>query len=800
MIRQYLKLAVRAIRKHPSVSVLHISGLSIGIMAAILVGLYAYSELSYDSHHKQGSNVFMVYKERITPNGVQPAYDTWVPLKQLLMADFPEVTYAAREATTEGEVQLNNQVLEVDLTFTDPELFNIFTLPVVAGNASNPMPNLSAAVITQETAQRFFGSANAIGQVLQIREKDIGFTQSYTVTAVIENIPQSSTLQPTILLPIEGIPIYDQVAESWGSSFLSTYVLLDDASKAPALEAKFPDLIEKIWDTQTRNNTNFKLLPLASFYDTFVGNSADVWLLIYIGIGIITIAAVNFMNLATARSIERAKEIGMRKVMGAQKNHVMAQFLTEAVVVSLLALFIGVLLAKVAIPFINTLYDLHLALTLTNLTVIVLLLAFGLVLGILSGCYPSFIISRFKILDTVKSSLSQRVGGFIARNVLVVLQFSISGMLILGTLIIGDQLRYMVNADMGFDRNQMVTIELSADDFEDAQQAPARMARFRQALAGMPAVSDVTTSRHIPTERSRSNIFVRPEGWEGDPMRMRYTRMDEHFFDAYGMQLLAGTTFTPAANAGGQATEGQEPQMEVVLNQAAMQAFGWENINDKSIVIGRNTIRVVGLIKDFNFEALRNAVSPTLHFYAAANDERYSYLSLRVQKGQERKTFNALTKLWAELGVNKELNYFFIDESTARMYESEQRLLTLVTFFTVISILVTCLGLFGLSTFIIQRRKKEISIRKVLGAKTYGLWLLMTGSFARLAMISFVVAGVISWYLVSEWLSNFAYRVDIKVLLYIVTALIMLGLTVLTVGFQTVKAALANPVNALRNE
>ena len=473
MVNNYLKIALRNIFKHKVYSAINVLGLALGIGATIIIILFARYELTYDQWHENSENTYMLYKERLTPNGLQPTYDTWVPLLGQLRSDFPEIENGTRLFNdSDLIVAIDETRFTEDVYYVDPGYFEVFDFPLTQGNNDKPFNNMNSVVISQAIAEKFYGSENAIVKELTI---DSDNNTSYIVSGVMHKYPGNASVANGIVVQLESNSAYEEVAREWGSSFIFTYLLLSPENSTQQLETKFPEFIKAIWDEEVQARTNFRLLPLHRSYDTFIGDSSDSYILMYIAFGIILIASINFMNLSTARSMERAKEIGVRKIMGAQKNQLVYQFLSEALLMTFISLVIAILFAELIIPTINNLFTISLVLDyFGNPYTIPIILGFGLSLGLLSGSYPAFFLSNFKIIESIKGNLKTKFGRFNLRNVLVVLQFTISIMLIIGTLIITGQINHMKTTDHAFNKANLIVVPLSEGDFEDEEGAQLR--------------------------------------------------------------------------------------------------------------------------------------------------------------------------------------------------------------------------------------------------------------------------------------------------------------------------------------
>ena len=792
VFRNYIKVAFRSLLKRRSTSFINIMGLSLGTAAFLIIFLYAYQILTFDDFHDNKERIFLTYKERITPDGTQATYDTWVPLKDRLLQDYSQVQAAARFYQTDARIIKNNEYLEEEITYTDESFFDIFSYPLLHGNSDKIFNDRSSIVLGVDLAIKYFQSENPIGETLEIFIPEEDTTLNFQVSAVLDRFPENISLQPTMIIQSESIPFYLEVANEWDGSFLETYVLLDQKESVSDLEAAFPDLIETIWGKETRNNTNFKLLPYEEYYDTFLGNKSDARTLLLIGIGILLIASINFMNLSTAQASQRMKEIGLRKVLGAFRSQVSVQFLTEAFVTSVFAMALSIIIVMIALPHFNDYFDVQLSLTQFELVEIVLFcIGLATLLGFVSGSYPALYLSSIKSIDAFRQKMG--IGGSMSlRNALVVFQFSIALFLIASAIFVKNQIGFMVNKDMGFDADGTLILAASRSDFEDREQGLERLNTLKTELGKKSYVNNITMSRSVPTAWTRSFTFVRPDGWDGDPLRMRYTFVDANFFDAYEIGMKHGNNFL---NDG----EGDQ-RSSVILNEAAMNAFKFNPNEQNAIKLGDRKVNVVGVVEDFHFESLQNEVAPTLIFHRTASNPVHRFISLKMNMTNLPEKIKELETMWDALGSTNEFSYYFLDENIQELYEAEERYLGMVTLFSGLSIIVACLGLYGLTLFIIEKRRKEISIRKVLGAEVSKILQLIFVDFTKWVLIGFFISVPAVIYFVSDWLEAYFYRIEISWITFALTFILVLGLVIITVGYQSLKAAVANPVSYLKEE
>lgn len=792
IFQNYIKVAFRTLLKRKSTSFINIFGLSIGVAAFSFIFLYTYQIFTFDHHHVNKERTFLAFKERITPDGTQATYDTWVPMKDRLINEYQEVEQAARYYTTEASIAKGNRYLEESIVYTDASLFDIFTFPVLHGNESNIFPTKNSIVLNEELALKYFDSRNAIGQSLEIYLQEEDTTLRYEVSAVIQNHPENASLRPAMMIPMESIPVYPELANRWNGSFLETYVLLRNQLDAKTLEAEFPDLVESIWDAETRANTNFRLLPFNDVYDTFFGDSSNAKTLMMIGIGMLLIAIINFMNLSTAQATQRAKEIGLRKVLGAFQGQLRTQFITESLVMSFIATMIGLLIVILTLSQFNHFFDVTLSLNQFSIIEIsVASLVLIIILGILSGSYPALYLSSIGAIESLGKKLG--MGDSLFRNSLVVVQFSIALFLIASTIIVSKQINFMSSKNMGFDAEGIMIISASTRSFTNREVGQTRLQTFKTELENKSFVSDISSSRSVPTRWANSFTFVTPDNWSGDRLRMRYTYVDGDFFDIYDIPIKYGSNFLPD-------TEGDQ-RGSVILNESAMRAFQFSPDSENVIVLGSTRVNVVGIVEDFHFETLQNEVAPLLIFHRVAdNPVAHNTITLKMDMNDLKTRIDEIETMWNELGSTQEFTYSFMDDRVANLYEEENRYLGMVGLFSAISIVVACLGLYGLTLFVIEKRRKEISIRKVLGAEINTILRLIFVDFTKWVAIAFAISIPFAIYFLNDWLLTYHYRISISWITFALSLAIVFGLVILTVGYQSLKAASANPVKYIKDE
>lgn len=787
MFKNYFFIAYRNLSKYKSFTLINVCGLAIGISAALIISMYAFNELTYDRFHPLAERIYLVYKERITPNGIQPTYDTWMPLTERLKSEFPEIEKSSRSFVDDAVVKVDEQQFDAETLYADPAFFDMFHFPLVQGNAENPFPTMHHAVITKKTAQKFFEDENPIGKTIML-----DYEVEYAISGVLADVPQNSSLQFDMVVPIRSIPEYQELNQDWGASFLSSYVLLPDEAAARSLEAKFPAFVVQVYGEETQQRTNFRLLPFTASYDTFIGDSQNIYILLMIALGIILIASVNFMNLSTARSMERMREIGMRKTFGAKRSQLIYQFMSEAVLLSFAGMLMGVLLTLLILPYFNQKFGIELPHPVSDIRGVLLLCVFAIGLGVFSGSYPALFLSKFKIIQSLKGKPNSKQKGIGLRNVLVVAQFTASIFLIGCTLTVWQQLSFMQHADMAFDKENVVVMPIGLNNFEGSAQDSARLQIFKNQLLENPQVQSVTSSAHVPGQWSDWFTFAQPKAWKEDPFRVRYTYADAAYFQTLGIDFLEGRPFHEGSL--------NDREEAVIINEATLRAFGWNNIEGKVVTRGSSEFQVVGLVKDYHFESLRNAVAPMLHFYRSPENGVHQYVTARFQADDYPEMLSFIEERWNELKPGRPFEYSFMDEQVARMYETENQLLSIVGAFSGVAIAIACMGLLGLSQYTLQKRKKEIGIRKVLGASVSKILVMVGKDFTLLILVSLLIAIPFAYWLLNVWLEAFAYRIKVNLLLLTAVGSIALLIAWLTISFQSVSAAQANPVDSLRDE
>jgi putative ABC transport system permease protein len=812
MIRHFFKVAIRNLSRQKMLTLINVMGLSIGLACFILFLLYAVHEFSYDREHKNAASIYRVYNwwnfgaER---SGSEPSSTT--PLGPAMKQDLPDVKEFVRfQGGNDKIVRVNDKIHRIELSYADPQIFDVFTFPLIAGNAVSGLQNTHNVVLTREKAIQLFGNTDVVGQSLEMKMGNQ--YETFIVAAVAENIPANSSLRFDMLGSFNYVLTTEwgkQSSENWNMTIgISVFVQLQPGSTLPKDEAKlaafrskyFPDdkenlLKEKLWDGKGKLPSGYGLQPLR---DVHTGVTVDKWgavdpkniyILIAIAAGVLLMACINFTTLAIGRSAGRAKEVGVRKVIGSRKKQLIFQFLSESLILSIFSAVLGLLLAYLLLPLFNQLAQQSLTFNFSQYPEMILMLC-GLVLlvGILSGSYPALVLSGFKPIDVLKNKI-RLAGSNLFTKSLVTFQFVLSIGLIITTVIILQQLGHMRNKNLGFNKENVVMIH--AGHAETQKVFPL----LKQELSTTASILGMTGSEMGlgAYEGQMGGGYKFPNGKvEGV---IEYP-VDPQFKDVMGFKLVAGRWFDERiAGDSVNAVVINETMARAHLEATPEKAIGMQFSSPK----GRGLPKVViGVTKDFNFENLKRDVRAQLFRYPAA--WKPSKLFVRIQPGDPTTTIARIEAAWKKLAPDVPFTFDFVDEKFDRFYESEQRWSKVIGLAGGISIFLACLGLFGLAALAAVNRTKEIGIRKVLGASVVNIVQLLSKDFVKLIVIALLIASPLAWYFMNSWLQDFVYRINIGYIVFLLSGAFALAIALITIGIQAVRAAMANPVNALRTE
>ena len=817
MIRNYLKVAFRSIFRNKLTAFINIAGLSLAMACAILIYLFVSDEVSYEKYHSKADRIYRVTRSFHSPEGEVNLHLANVapPIGPLLKNDFGEIEILARTINygivvsleENGQVKMSNEEPEVFLA--EPNIFKIFDIEIKSGDPVKSLERPFTIMLSEKAAKRYFNDENIIGKRLRVNNQ-----LDLEVTGVYKNFPLQSHWHPEFLVSfvtLENDNIYGRkgLETNWGNNSFGTYFLLQEGADPKKLEASLPAFLDKHFGKYARANwgvpPDWKAsstttlfvqkvtdIHLRSHLDDELeanGNITNVYMMSVIGLFIVLIACFNFINLSTARATKRAKEVGMRKVVGAYRTQLINQYLSESILTAGLALIFAVGIAFGALGSLNTFTNKQLSLDLIhNVPLGIGLILFALVIGTLAGIYPAFIISSFKPALTLKGQQGMTPGKSFLRKGLVVSQFSISIILIIATLVIFRQLDYLNSRSLGYDRNQVVTLpyyrELSAN--YDA---------FYNELTRSTAIKNVARSSRIPTGRLLDS-YGSARVLKGDSLveaqvDLKTIITDPEFFDTYSIAISQGRKFSKDILT--------DDSLAFIINEAAAKEIGWKNPEeylDKEFLYADVKGKLIGIVKDFNFESLHQEIRPMI-FWQRPN---YNALSIKINSAAMKEGLAQLEKAWKSFLPARPFDYQFLSERYRSLYEAEQKQSQLFTAFAGLAIFIASLGLFGLATFNTLQRIKEIGIRKVLGASIPNILTLLSKEIIILIIAANVVAWPLAWYFMNKWLATFAYHIDMDVLVYILAAVVAILIALITVSAQTIKAAMSNPAKTLRYE
>ena len=794
MLSNYLKIAFRNLLRNKVYSGITIVGLAVGLAACLAIGLHVQDEYSYDRFHRKAADIYRLTEIQQQADGTHPTANTPGPLAPSLAADYPEIVHSVRVGQWGYLLQAGQTGIEPEqMLIVDNDFFKMFDFKILLGNPAKVLTYPDEIVISEKLATQFFGSGwrkqGILGKILTLNTE-----QPLTVVGVVANPPTNSQLQFDALLPFKYVEKYDEWGNKWNSNNYHTYLELRPGTDAAAFEQKITHHIAK---HDAENKATLHLQPLRDIYlyskfdfGNDWGKSSDVFYVrIFLAVGLIVllIAIINFINLATARASQRAREVGVRKSMGALRGSLVGQFLSESFLLTTLALLLALVIFQSFLPLFNALVDKQLILPTDQLAFWGYFAGFAFLVSLLAGAYPAFFLSGFQPAKVLKGVINVKSGvGF--RQTLVVGQFVLSIALCIATIVVYRQLDLMQNKKLGFDKSQLLYVKLKGDSRGKAPLFKEEIAK----LAGVASVS-ATTSTLVDVG---NESYMEWEGQEpNDVFSMTQVNVDADFLQTAGLSLATGRNFSATIPADTSDTFGK-----YLINESAAQRMGWtdETALGKRVKFWGLDGEVIGVVQDFHFKPLRSAISPMIFRFRPK--EFYFNLLVKTSGGNLPQTLAEIGKIHKANDPNYPLSYGFVDQDVAAQYRAEQKTSQIVLYFSVLAILISCLGLFGLATFTAETRTKEIGVRKVLGASVANIVALLSKDFLKLVLLAIAIASPIAWYGMNAWLADFAYKVDISWWIFALAGVLAVGIALLTVSFQSVKAALMNPVESLRSE
>jgi len=811
MIRNYFKIALRNLRQNKGYSALTIFGLALGLAVSLLSILYVEDELGYDQFNVKADRIYRINSDITYAGKNSRAAVAPTPMGQTLKRDFPEIEEATRLGKYGSQLVKSGEkvIREAGILYADSTVFDVFTLPMLTGDPAKALAEPHSVVITKSTAQKYFGTDEALNKTLTFENNDIR-----KVTGVIEDVPEQSHFQADFLLPL--YETKDAKVNKWGNHIFNTYVLLRPGTKPESVNAKFEKILQTYLDPALRqffqttladarkagNKYRYTLMPLTDIHlysdrqgELSPNNSIQyVYVFTLIGVFILLIAVFNFINLTTARSAKRAREVGVRKVMGSDRSVLVLQFLSESLLTTFLSLLVGVILLYLLLPAFNTLTAKKLSISsvVSLYSVIYGIAGTGLV-GVIAGIYPAFYLSSFKPIAALKGGLSLLNKKEGLRSYLVVFQFALSALLIIATILVNQQLRYIQTKRVGFNKEQVVIVKT-------AQSTATQVFTFRNEVQRSPAVKVGSVSGFLPVTSSRWNDmwYAEKETDQRGSVNMQEWMVDPNYVSTLSLELVKGENFKE-----GRATD----QSAVIINESAAKRFGYQNPIGKTIhKPGGELLRIIGVVKDFHYESLRSQIEPlgmVVNGAALSSSIEKSFseaVSFKLNTTDIPAALALIERTWKQIAPGQPFEYSFLSEDFDAMYRSEQRIEQLFTAFATIAILIACLGLFGLSAFSAEQRTKEIGVRKVLGASVSSIVSLLSKDFLKPVLVAIVIASPVGWYAINFWLQDFAYKVEVKLWVFVIAGLLSLAIAIATVSLQSIKAALMNPVKSLKTE
>jgi len=804
MPQNAFKTLRRNFSRHKGYSFLNVAGLSVGLAAFILILVFVQYEFRYERHHVNARRIYRLVIEQNLGDRVFRASSSPVPLSEALRRELPEVEEFARFFSTSRAVVARDdrRFNEDGLCFADPGALRMFSYPMLEGNPETALADNSSAVVTESIAGKYFGAEDPVGRTLTV---DVGAKFDVTVTGVIADHPPTTDFAPQILVSMGTIralmPDADAFFNNWVSQQIRSYIMVPGNHDMSGMEEKIMTVFRPHMTEGDRRVVRLEQLARAHLHPVADGGAGDIrTLAIFLGCGILVLltACINFMNLATARSAARAREVGLRKVVGAVRSQLIRQFIGESLIYAALSLALGLIAAALSIPLLNRLTGQFVtASDLARPGVLAILVGVAILTGLVSGSYPALFLSALKPARVLKGGSGAGGGGATFRKVLVVAQFTISVILIISTMIFGRQMRYVHDKPLGFDKDRLLVVR--------ARSGPAvrDLEPLKTALLQDPRIAGVSGSEQLPSSIGMYNNVTWEGAAPGEQVELMFNRVDHDFLDTYGIGLAAGRNFSREFQADGLSGDGPQSARGVLLNEEAARRMGWTDPVGRQVVQvygdERIYLRVVGVVKDFHFTSLRNAIRP-MNFFLSTSVNRY--VSVKLGAGNPRETLGFIESTWKRLYPDLPFESFFFDSVFDRLYRSEERQRRLFGILSALAVFIACLGLFGLAAHAAEQRTKEIGIRRVLGASTPAIVALLSGEFTRWVLAANLLAWPVAYLAMHRWLGGFAYRIDLPSQLgwFALAAALSVVIAWLTVGFQALKAASADPVRSLHYE
>ncbi|PWV45855.1 ABC transporter permease [Chitinophaga sp. S165] len=803
MFRYYYKIAIRNLWRNKGFSAITILGLAIGLATCLLITLFVTDELRYEYFNDKADRIYRINADFLVNGSAFKERNTPAQFGPVLQQDYPQIEKYVRFLQQDNILVKKGEetLLESNVCIADSTVFDMFALKMIAGNPTTALRNPFSMVISERMAKKYFNSTDVVGKILHTDN-----INQYTVTGVIKDVPSQSHLHFDFIRAMAQEE-YSREAQWMADNFV-TYVLLRPGTTQQQLDGYLKQATKRYMENDLRKLTGsgiadleakgghfrYNSIPLKKIhlYSDLAneaepsGNIQYVYIFIITAIIILLIACVNFMNLSTARSAGRAKEVGLRKVMGSQKSSLIIQFLAESVLTSCCAMIIAICLAAILLPYLNDLSGKSLSITPASLTwIFPLLFVIVIIVGLMAGAYPAFFLSSFEPVKVLKGKLSTGFKNSWLRNSLVIFQFAAAILLIVGTLVIYNQLSFIRNKQLGYNRQQVLVLE-------NTQALWIHAKGFKEDVMKVPGVTAGTMTTTLPTTINlNTNIFSKDAARSpGQVLGLTEWYVDADYIPTLGMQMASGRNFSPDMPT--------DTSGSLIINETAAKLLGYTDITDKYLYRGEQKMKIIGIVKDFNAGSLRSKIPPAV----LTLGEYTGKMAFRVQTDNVQQVIKKIGALYhaRPAMMGQPFRYFFLDDSFNKLYQSEERTGKIFISFAILAILIASLGVLGLITYAAEQRTKEIGIRKVLGASVSGIVAMLSKDFLKLILFAAIIAAPLAWFLMNQWLQNFAYRININWTVFVIALILMAVITMLTISFKAIKAAMSNPVKSLRSE
>jgi putative ABC transport system permease protein len=811
MIKNYLKIALRQLRKQKMYTAIKIGGFAFSIAACLLIALYIRDELSFDKSYPNAGNIYRLLGHYNDGHIDEKGVDWPSVMGKVIKQDFPEVEKSGRlmpnslfwgaGANELKRADQTDNTHEDGFAYADQGLIDILSVPMVYGDAKHALTEPLSMVIAKSKADKYFPGQNPVGKVMFLNNNK---TKPFKIAAVMQDMPHNSHLHDfKFLITLAGVEFWNGEQATWDANNYHIYMVLKQGTNIPAFEKKVNnDILKNYYIPNMTRNGDKRASKVMDMFSLMLQNVQDInlrsydihdgmshgdmrfiWLFGAVAGFILVIACINFINLSTAKSANRAKEVGLRKVVGSQRSGLIQQFLSESLLYSFFSFVLGLILAWILLPYFNTLASKSLSMPWAQWWLVPVVLASAFLIGIIAGIYPAFYLSGFKPADVLKGKLSTGSKSSVLRNALVVFQFTTSIILIISTVVIYNQMQFILNKKVGFEKDQVVMIQ-------GTNTLDNQVKTFKNELVKLSTVKSASISDFLPVSGTKRNgNEFHNEGKEKEEAGVggQFWDVDHDYLKTLGIKLVAGRNFNPDMKTDSQA---------VIINQTMAKRLGLKSPIGKKIVNYGPGKTIIGVVQDFNFESMRDGIEPMVLHLSPSE----SIVSVKIKAGDVKTALDQITATWKQFAPNQPIRYTFMDERFASMYADVQRMGRIFTSFAVLAIIIACLGLFALAAFMAEQRSKEIGIRKVLGATIGNITTMLSMNFVKLVFVAIVIATPISYYAMTKWLQDFTYRVPLSWWMFAFAGVAAIMISLATVSYQSIKAALMNPVKSLKTE